>query len=173
MNKAISIAAVSKEGVMGRKGALPWHVPEDLKFFKDSTRGKTVLMGRKTFESLKKPLPHRRNVVVTRDPEFKKEIAASFPEVVVYSSLEQALLEEKKRAEVFVIGGGEIYTQSMDWVDEIWLTYIDLEVGSEPQDVKFPSIVEGKFNDFRFVLVDELKKEGNPNLNFAKYIKKQ
>ena len=105
------IAAMAKNRVIGNKGQLPWNLPDDLKFFKAKTKGRIIVMGRKTFESLPKPLPHRLNVVVTRQEDYQT------PEgVPCFGSIDEALSfcktqTDKWGKEVFIIGGGEIYKQ--------------------------------------------------------------
>ncbi len=113
------IVARARNGVIGCGNRIPWHVPEDLAFFKRTTMGLPVVMGRKTWESIGRPLPGRRNVVVTRNPDF------SAPGARCFTSLEAALgaLEDEPR--IFVIGGGEIYRQAMPLADCIWATLID------------------------------------------------
>lgn len=172
--KVISIAAVSNEGIIGRDNQLPWHIPEDLKFFRESTKNQTVLMGRKTFESLGKPLPNRRNIICTRSEEFKKEAQKKFPEIVFYDSLETAISTEKKRAnteKLFVIGGGEIYLQAMSWVDEVWLTHIDVSLDIKAGDVCFPGVKSGSWAFPGFVLESEKKVSAEFELRFSRYKK--
>lgn len=114
------IAAIGPDGSIGSDNKMPWHMPRDLRFFRRVTSGHTVIMGRKTFEAIgSKPLPKRRNIVVTRNTEYK----ANKSEVV--HSLEAALAAAQGEARVFIIGGGELYRQSMDIADEIYLTHID------------------------------------------------
>src|SRR3989338_5759991 len=120
------IAAVAKNNVIGSKNALPWYLPEDLKRFKELTSGKTVLMGRKTFESivarLGKPLPNRTNVVVTRNTEYKVPLGA-----VVEADIASALREHGQN-DIFVIGGGEIYAQTIDLADTLYITHINKDI---------------------------------------------
>lgn len=113
------IVAASRNGVIGAGGKLPWHLPADLKRFKQLTLGHPVIMGRKTFESLGKPLPGRTNIVVTRQEGFQACGAG------VAHSLEQALRLCKNEEEVFVIGGAQIYRQALPLADRIYLTRID------------------------------------------------
>lgn len=127
-----AIAAVSRNGVIGREGRMPWHEPEDLKRFKAITTGHAIVMGRKTFESIGRPLPGRRNIVLTRRP------GPRFPEGVLhFNSLEAALqaCEELGETEVFVIGGAEIYAVALPLCDRLYLTRIDREVLG---DTEFP-----------------------------------
>lgn len=141
------IAAVAKNGVIGAKNELPWYLPEDLKHFKTLTTGKTVLMGRKTFESilkrLGKPLPNRKNVVVTRDPNYfvaKPQtscgLATTTSTVEVYHSVEEALKAHQSE-EVLVAGGGEIFAQTIARADRLYITEVDRAVEG---DAYFPKI---------------------------------
>lgn len=112
------IAAVAQNGVIGGKNQMPWHISEDLKRFKAITSGHPVVMGRKTFESLGRALPNRRNVVITRNPDYSAEGAE------IVASLTDALSLFCSDEEVFIIGGGEIYRQAMPMADRMYLTYI-------------------------------------------------
>ena len=154
-NKVIfsHIAAASENHVIGLKGKLPWHIPEDLKFFHSTTKGKALIMGRKTFESLGKPLSQRLNVVVTRQENFQPKISTGYIElglpgenlratnyleivkkalsVVICSSIEDAMdfccrkeVLEKHGSEIFITGGGEIYKETLPLVHRIYLTRI-------------------------------------------------
>lgn len=122
------IAAMSKNRVIGINNQLPWKLPEDLKRFKNLTTGNVVLMGRKTYESIGRPLPNRTNVVITRDTSFKAE------GVLVYNNLHEVLPIFNR---IFVIGGSEIYNQLIKVADEIELTLIDKEFEG---DAFFPEI---------------------------------
>jgi dihydrofolate reductase len=126
------VVAVAKNGVIGREGGLPWHISSDLKRFKEITMGKPVVMGRKTWESLpRKPLPGRRNIVITRQPGFTAEGAE------VAATAEEALKLCGDAPEVAVIGGGEIYRLFWPLVDRLYLTEVDLEVDG---DTHFPEV---------------------------------
>jgi dihydrofolate reductase len=116
------VLAVAKNGAIGNKGALPWHVPEDLKYFRAVTLGHAVIMGRKTWSEVGKPLPKRRNLVVTRDATLRLEGAE------VVTSLEEAIaLARTTDAEPRVIGGAEIYRLALPLATRILLTEIQLE----------------------------------------------
>ena len=132
-----AIAAMSKNRVIGKSGHLPWHISEDLKFFKQKTSGHTIIMGRKTFDSLGKPLPHRRNIVLTRDQTWKREGTE------VFFSLDEALRsvqsQVSKEEEVFVVGGAEIYKRSLARLDRIYLTLIEKDFDG---DAFFPDVLE-------------------------------
>ena len=133
------VVAVSKNGVIGREGGLPWHISSDLKRFKEITMGKPVVMGRKTWESLpRKPLPGRRNIVITRQRDFTPEGAE------VAATPEEALRLAGDVAEVAVIGGGEIYRLFWPLVDRLYLTEVDLEVAG---DTHFPTLSPGAWRE--------------------------
>lgn len=143
------IAARDKNGVIGVKNDLPWHIPEEFKYFKTTTMGKTIIMGRKTFESLSgHPLPKRFNIVVTRTPE-KFE---STDKVLFVKSLEKALEVAHDRCaheddEVFIIGGQQIYTQGLEFADKIYITEVDLEV--ENGEAFFPTFNETAWDEIK------------------------
>jgi dihydrofolate reductase len=137
MDVAIFVA-VAENGVIGRDNGLPWRLSSDLKRFKAATIGKPVVMGRKTFESIGKPLPGRTNIVVTRDRSFKAE------GVETAASLDDALTLAKVRArcmngadEVCIIGGGEIYRQAITVADRLYVTHV---LASPDGDTRFPTI---------------------------------
>jgi dihydrofolate reductase len=126
------VVAVARNGVIGREGGLPWHISSDLKRFKEITMGKPVIMGRKTWDSLpRKPLPGRRNIVITRQPRFLAEGAD------VVATAEEALNLCAGAPEVAVIGGGEVYRLFWPMVDRLYLTEVDLEVEG---DTHFPAL---------------------------------
>ncbi len=124
------IVAAAENGVIGREGELPWSIPEDMKWFRDRTKGHALIMGRKTFEAVEHPLPNRLNVVITRQKDYKvKSTTSPNSPVHVVTTIEEALAYCRERAaqygnEIFIIGGGEIYHQSVKYVDTIYLTRI-------------------------------------------------
>ncbi len=130
------IAAMGSNRVIGKDNDIPWHLPDDFQYFKETTNGHAVIMGRKNWESLPKnfrPLPNRINVVITRQQDYKAKGAELVP------SLKNALkLAEEKtdQEEIFIIGGGEIYRQALEIADCIYLTEINQEFDG---DVTFPS----------------------------------
>lgn len=135
------IAAISRNGVIGRDNRLLWHLPEDMKHFRARTMGSPVIMGRKTWESLPekfRPLPGRRNIVVTRQPGFMAAGAA------MAASLAEALSAATRDGAVraFVIGGAQIYNEALPLADEIILTEIDRDFEG---DVHFPDFSRGEF----------------------------
>jgi dihydrofolate reductase len=124
------IVAVARNGVIGKDGALPWHVSEDLKHFKKTTKGHAVIMGRKTFDSIGRPLPHRRNIVVTRRE------GISFTGCEVANSLTEAIELARASDECpFIIGGASLYKEALPMATEIHLTMIDRDVEG---DTHFP-----------------------------------
>lgn len=127
MRKIALIAALDKNRAIGRQGALPWHLPDDLKRFRALTMGKTILMGRKTFDSIGRPLPRRRNLVLTRQRGLSLEGAE------VVGSLEEALSQDE---ELWVIGGGEVYALTLPLATHLYLTQVDAQV--DGADAFFP-----------------------------------
>lgn len=123
------IAAVGKNLELGKNNNLIWHFKEDMKFFKDTTMGHTVVMGRKTFESLPKALPGRKNIVISSNAQYQAQEAA------VVTSVEEAL-QIADNEEVFVIGGGKIYAEFLPYADKLYLTEIDAECADA--DTYFP-----------------------------------
>ncbi|KKA45082.1 MULTISPECIES: type 3 dihydrofolate reductase [Salinivibrio] len=128
------VAAMANDRVIGKNNQMPWHLPADLAWFKRTTLGHPVVMGRKTFESIGRPLPKRPNIVISRDPDFQPE------GVTVVSSPEQALETVVEYEEVMVIGGGTIYQAFLPRADRLYLTFIDLDVDG---DTRFPQWGEG------------------------------
>ncbi|MBB4076599.1 dihydrofolate reductase [Bartonella fuyuanensis] len=118
------IAAVAENGIIGREGAMPWHLSTDLQRFKVLTLGKPIIMGRKTWDSLKKPLPGRTNIVITRDRTFSAEeavIAHSLPQACSFAT---SIASQNDVKEIFIIGGGEIFQQGLHMADKIFLTEV-------------------------------------------------
>ncbi|MFA6769794.1 MAG: dihydrofolate reductase [Bacteroidales bacterium] len=138
------IVAISLNNAIGRNNQLLWHISEDLKYFKKVTTGHTVIMGRKTWESIGRPLPNRRNIVVSRSQStsldsFSNSINNSlFIGAEVYSSLEKALEAASKNGEVFIIGGGELYKQTLPMANKLYLTIMNQTI--EDADTFFPKI---------------------------------
>ena len=125
------IVAVAKNGVIGDKNTLLWHLREDMIHFRTTTSGHPVVMGRKTYDSIGRPLPKRTNVVITRDTNLAIEGCT------VVHSLEEAVAMFDKNEEVFIIGGAQIYAQALAVADRIYLTVIDKEYEG---DTSFPEI---------------------------------
>jgi len=134
--KIIIIAAIAQNGVIGKaNGEMPWHVKEEFQHFKQTTLGSTVIMGRKTFETLGKPLKGRENIIVTSTKNFK----VAFDETLVTHSLKDAIeyCKSKKYEKAFIIGGGNIYKQAMPLAYEMILSFMKFEAEGE---VTFPEI---------------------------------
>ena len=139
--KIIIIVAVAKNGVIGRAtGEMPWHVSEDFQHFKKTTMGFPIIMGRKSFESLGKPLKGRENVVITHN----KNLNYKFDNVRIFYSLDDAIdhYESENREKVFITGGGEIYRQSISIADEMIISHMKFEAVGE---VSFPEIIESEW----------------------------
>lgn len=130
--------AMARNGVIGRDNGLPWRLSSDLKRFKAGTMGKPILMGRKTFDSIGKPLPGRLNVVVTRDPDWQAEGAAAAPSLAAAIALAESRMGDMPGAdEICVIGGGEIYALALPVADRLHVTHVEAEVDG---DTVFPPI---------------------------------
>ncbi|QKS72198.1 dihydrofolate reductase [Paenalkalicoccus suaedae] len=145
------IVAHDRNRVIGRDNAMPWHLPADLAFFKRTTTGSTIVMGRKTFESIGRPLPNRRSIILTRNEGYSQEgaeVVHSFEELTT-------LLSQDEKA--FIIGGAEIFRYYLDKVDRVYVTYIDSEFEG---DTYFPEL-----DPTKWVLKEEqkgVKDEKNP-----------
>jgi dihydrofolate reductase len=158
--KIIIIAAIAQNGVIGRtNGEMPWHVKEEFQHFKQTTFGSAVIMGRKTFETLGKPLKGRENIIVTRNKDFKVD----FDETKLVHSLEESIsyCNSKNCKKVFIIGGGEIYRQALMLADEMILSFMKFEAEGE---VIFPEI---KSETWQQVL-----KEEREQFEIRKYVRK-
>lgn len=129
-----AIAAVSKNGVIGKNNEVPWYLPADMRYFKNKTLNHHVIMGRKTLDSIVNPLPKRTNIILTRDPFF---IASN---VIVVHDVEEALeiAEQNGEEEVFILGGAEIYKLSLPYTDRLYITEVDVEVADG--DTFFPEV---------------------------------
>src|SRR3546814_7935916 len=140
------IVARADNGIIGRAGGLPWHLSGDLKFFKAQTLGKPVAMGRKTWQSIGKPLPGRPNLVITRDAAFKAEGAEVVATLAAALERAQDLAREAGATEIMVIGGGQIYEEALPLASQIYLT----EVHVSPEgDTAFPSLDPREWREIR------------------------
>jgi dihydrofolate reductase len=133
------IVAVGRRNEIGKGGKMPWHLPADLKHFKRNTLGKPVLMGRKTLAAIGRPLPERRNLVLTRDAAFQADGCETV------TSLEQAIARVGAAPELMVIGGGEVYRLAWERADRIYLTRIQADV--EGADTFFPDVEDGRWRE--------------------------
>jgi dihydrofolate reductase len=132
------IAACAENRAIGRDNKLLWHIPEDFKYFKNKTAGHVVIMGKKTYDSIGRPLPNRTNIVITRDINCKIE------DCIVVNSLEEALEKAKfheKKGEIFIIGGAQIYNLGMKYADKLYITLVK---GAFDADAFFPDYSEFK-----------------------------
>ncbi len=162
------VAAAGSKRVIGKDNKLPWHFPEDLKFFKRLTTGSTVIMGRKTFQSLPKaPLPNRENFVLSRSIWKKQDGKGDvdFQGVRFFASLEEAAAQVNTE-KAFIIGGAELYRETIRSVDGIYLTRIDAEYEG---DAFYPEIPSDLFDE---VSIEELRRE-NPKIEIVFYEKKE
>ena len=146
------IAALARNRVIGREGKLPWHISEDLKRFKRLTTGHPVLMGRKTFDALGRPLSNRRNIVLTRKPA---------PGIEAFRSIPDALEALGKEDVVFVLGGGEVYAQLLEKADLLYLTEIERDYEG---DAYFPP-----YRHLIGVLFKLVSEENHPGFAFRDY----
>lgn len=135
MKDLYMIACVSKDGGLGKDGELLWHIPEDMKFFRETTRGSMVIMGRKTFESIGRALPGRRNVVLSR-----RRGEAEGVEWCTREELEEIV--QSTQGKKFVIGGASLYEMFLPAAEKVYLTEVD---GTKPADTWFPKMNEGEW----------------------------
>lgn len=149
------IAAASENNVIGKDNKLIWHLSDDLKHFKELTKGHHVIMGRKTFESMPKALPNRTNVIITRNRNYTADNA------IVVQSLDDALKISSKDSQPFIIGGGEIYKMAMSIADRIELTRVHADFEG---DAFFPEI---ELSEWKEVKIDKRKKDENHNYDFT------
>ncbi len=119
------IVATAKNNVIGKDNKMPWHLPADLAYFKKVTLGKPVIMGRKTFESIGRPLPKRRNIVITRDQGYQAT------GIDIVNSIDEALSLVSNVEEVMVIGGGSIYQHCLPQADRLYITHIDADIAGD------------------------------------------
>lgn len=133
-----AIVATANNNIIGKNNDIPWYLPADLKYFKKVTTGHHIIMGRNCYKSIGKPLPKRTNVIITRNPFF---IVSN---CLVAHSIDEALsmAYENNETEAFIIGGGQIYEQTQDLWDKVYLTKVDLEVEG---DVFFPELTADKW----------------------------
>lgn len=145
--KLIAMVAMTSDRVIGKENDLPWHLPEDLQLFKRTTSGHPIVMGRKTYDSIGRPLPKRQNIVITRDPSWSAE------GVDVVHSPEAISQLELMHPEVYIIGGSEIYSLFLPYLDELLVSYV---YENHDGDTRFPEFehhfpgyeVVEKFTDF-------------------------
>lgn len=154
-----AIAAMDRNGVIGADGAMPWHVPADLRWFKNQTRGKPVVMGRKTREALDSALPGRRNIVITR------QSAPGFDDCEIVHELAEAVERiepERDGNELMILGGAEIYAAALPWTDRLLITRIEAEYDG---DTWFPAL---DWSDW--ILVDEQSAPGDSETPACRFL---
>ena len=151
------VVAAAENNAIGKNNQLLWHLPNDLKFFKNTTWGMVVIMGRKTFEAVNKPLPGRVNIVITRQPDWKRE------DTIIAENLNDALqiAAETHFKEAFVIGGGEIYKQAMAVADKIYITRVHATLEA---DTFFPVIDE---KEWELVSNEDFKKDAKHQYDYS------
>lgn len=155
------IAAIGKNNELGKDNKLIWHLPNDLKFFKEMTTGKIILMGRKTFESLPRMLPNRKHIVLTFSSDFRKD------DIEVFNDINSFIDKyEKTNEEIFIIGGASIYKQFINLVDKMYLTEIDSEEKSA--DAYFPKF---DLKEWKREIIKSNKDE-NITYKHVKYLKR-
>ena len=132
------IVAVAENGVIGRDGDLPWRIAADLKFFKETTMGHPIVMGRKTHQSIGRALPGRTNIVITRDPDFAGE------DIAVVADLEAAFAAAGEADEVMIIGGAQIYELALPSADRIYMTEVHIAVDG---DTRFPELDPARWRE--------------------------
>jgi dihydrofolate reductase len=136
--KVVLIAVMATNRVIGRDNCIPWYIPEELRFFKKTTMGYPVIMGRKTFESLRGPLPGRQNIVISRNPDYKTEGTDNV------TSIDQALAISKSDEKVFILGGSRIFERTLELADNIILSVLDRSVDG---DTYFPEFSDDDFQE--------------------------
>ena len=144
-NPAVAmIWAMTRNGVIGRAGGLPWRLPEDLQFFMRTTTAKPNIMGRKTLESMKAPLPRRTNIVVTRQPDYRRDRVQVTPTLDSALELARAQCLADGRDELMVIGGAELYRTALPQADRLYVTRVDAELEG---DTVFPAVDWDRFEE--------------------------
>lgn len=149
------IAAAAENNALGKDNQLVWHLPNDFKRFKEITSGHYIIMGRKTFESFPKPLPNRTHIIITRQKNYKVE------NCIVVNSIEKAIEACPKDETIFIIGGAEIYNQSINLADKIELTRVHANFEA---DAYFPEI---NLNQWKLVFEDYHSKDEKHNFDFT------
>lgn len=153
------IVAMANNRVIGKNNQMPWHLPADLAHFKKVTLGKPIIMGRKTYESIGRPLPGRKNIIISRNTDYIVEGCQSV------TSIESAFKLVKDEEEIFIIGGGYLYSQLIEQANKLYLTFIDLEVNG---DTQFPDFTQLNLKEEK--REKHLKDEKNPyNYEFVDF----
>ena len=162
------IVASSKNGVIGNQNDLPWDIPEDMEFFRNKTKKSVMIMGRKTFETLGKPLPGRYHIIMTSQPDYTTNekntyVVSSYNEALTCA---QEVHKKYENKEVFVIGGGQVYKETLDQVDRVYLTIISKDFDG---DAYFP--IE-EVDTYHNLVESKMGLTKSPELEFRTYEKK-
>ncbi|NRA22786.1 MAG: dihydrofolate reductase [Oceanospirillaceae bacterium] len=166
--KLAIIVAQSTNRVIGKNNDLPWKLPKDLQYFKKVTLGKPIIMGRNTFESIGRPLPGRVNIVVTSNTEYKREGIEVFHSLTAAIEYAQTICQRDGVDEAMIIGGAQIYSQTLPLVDALYITQVDAQIEG---DAFFPEIDYRLFE--REYREDHVSDEHNPySYSFIRYVKK-
>lgn len=165
--EVVHVVAIDRQHCIGKANAMPWHISEDFKHFKQITQGGIVIMGRKTFESIGRPLPERSNWVISRDPNWQHagvQVAASIEQALEKASAE---LDQVEKNSLFIIGGAEIFKQTLAIADRLEITHVDLDVHG---DAFYPAIPEDfvKTQD-----TAQLSAKDQIRFRFAQYLKQE
>lgn len=142
------IAAIGQNHELGRDNKLLWHIPEDMKRFKHLTTGHVVIMGRKTYESIGRTLPNRVNIIITKDQTYQA------PNCLIAHSLDEAIefAKNKEKEEIFIIGGGQIYTEAMKYANKLYLTVIEMNFDADtffPDFNIFNKVIEKRHSSYK------------------------
>ena len=153
------IVAAAENNVIGRKNDLPWHLPDDLRFYRQKTLGHPIIMGRRNHEAIGRVLPDRANIVITRQPDYTAEGCITVHSLAEGIEKAKAIAAADGLAEIFVIGGGEIFTLALPLADRIYLTRVHAEVEG---DAFFP-----EFSEAEWKLVEEKRHEADDKHQYA------
>lgn len=154
------IVAHAHDRIIGKDNDMPWHLPADLAYFKKTTLGKPVVMGRKTYQSIGRPLPGRKNIVISRDESFRAE------GIETVTSVEQALALASDVDEVMVIGGGAIYAHCLPVADKLYVTHIDADIDGDTRFPEYDTAQDWTLVDSEQYTADE---KNQYDLNFCVY----
>ncbi len=155
-----AIAAIGKNRELGKDGKLIWRIPEDMRYFKKITNNHPVIMGRKTYESIGKPLPNRVNIIITRNTDYRADGC------IVVQTIEDAVNQAKKHdsEEIFIIGGGEIYNQSIGLTDKLYLTIVNEKAKA---DTYFPDYLS---EGFRLIKKEDAVSNSNQGVGLSFHV---
>lgn len=155
------IAAMSKNRIIGKDNELPWSIPGDMKYFRDMTKGCTVIMGRKTFESIGRILPKRFNIIISKT---LKTLDCESKDAIIVNSLEAALKACEPSDKIMIIGGGEVYKKALPYAKCVYLTIIDMEIDG---DTTFPELDEQQWE--KVISIPGKREDGDPPFSFNTY----